>query len=296
MKERKCGKKISPFVKKDVFLQLKYFHSPFNKQHIMKNIFKLMGIAFMACATLFVGCQKDNNNNNPTTDGKYTITVKSNNDAWGTVTGGGTYTKDTTITITANAKAGYVFVNWDDNSTDAKNATRSIKVTGNATYTAIFEAKPEPPAASVSATLDGTPLAINDYEALTNGSSIYLIQAGNEFTSDGRVKLPVVLFTHSVEMETGSIELFNETLYEIEGEQYGDWQLYGLTNYQFNFVDATNHIASCDVTATMWSLTDIAYGLAENEEDATHATLTFKANNIAFEVVSGKVGKRHIVK
>ncbi len=68
---------------------------------------------------------------------QYTITVTSNNNAWGTVSGGGTFDEGAVITITATANSGYRFVRWNDGDT---NATRAVTVTANATYTATFEA------------------------------------------------------------------------------------------------------------------------------------------------------------
>lgn len=67
---------------------------------------------------------------------QYTITVLSNNNAWGTVSGGGTYPAGSNITINAIPNSGYRFVQWNDGNT---NAQRSITVTANATYTATFE-------------------------------------------------------------------------------------------------------------------------------------------------------------
>lgn len=69
----------------------------------------------------------------------YTLTVNSNNTNYGTVSGGGTYTYNTKVTIKATAKSGYHFVKWSDGSTDA---TREVTVTGAATYTATFAADP----------------------------------------------------------------------------------------------------------------------------------------------------------
>lgn len=63
----------------------------------------------------------------------YTLTVNSN--AGGTVSGGGTYTVGSSITISATANKGYKFVKWSDGVTTA---TRQVTVTGNATYTAVF--------------------------------------------------------------------------------------------------------------------------------------------------------------
>ncbi len=70
---------------------------------------------------------------------QYTITVASNNNAWGTVSGGGTYNSGATATLTATPASGYRFVSWNDNNTQNP---RTVTVTGNATYIATFEAIP----------------------------------------------------------------------------------------------------------------------------------------------------------
>lgn len=67
----------------------------------------------------------------------YAITVTSANTTMGTVSGGGTYNYGTSVTITASPKTGYRFVKWSDGNTSA---SRSVKVTGKASYTAYFEA------------------------------------------------------------------------------------------------------------------------------------------------------------
>jgi hypothetical protein len=54
----------------------------------------------------------------------------------GTVKGGGTYNHGSTATLIATANDGYKFVKWNDEN---KNASRTITVTGNITYTAYFE-------------------------------------------------------------------------------------------------------------------------------------------------------------
>lgn len=68
----------------------------------------------------------------------YTITTAVSPDAAGTITAGGSYESGTEITITASeTNECYVFDHWaDDNST---NPSRTITVTGNATYTAVFK-------------------------------------------------------------------------------------------------------------------------------------------------------------
>ncbi|MBR5984205.1 MAG: T9SS type A sorting domain-containing protein [Bacteroidales bacterium] len=68
----------------------------------------------------------------------YTITVRANNDTFGTVTGGGSYAAGAQATLTATANQGYVFVKWaEDENTDNP---RTITVNADATYTAVFQA------------------------------------------------------------------------------------------------------------------------------------------------------------
>lgn len=64
----------------------------------------------------------------------YTLTVTAG--TGGTVSGGGTYNNQATATLKATPNTGYKFVKWSDGNTLA---TRTVTVTGNATYTATFE-------------------------------------------------------------------------------------------------------------------------------------------------------------
>lgn len=65
----------------------------------------------------------------------YTLTVSSSDNTMGTVSGGGSYTHNTTVYISAQPNYGYHFVHWDDSVTTNP---RQIVVTANAAYTAIF--------------------------------------------------------------------------------------------------------------------------------------------------------------
>ncbi len=93
----------------------------------MKKILSLLSIVTF-CSLMLVSCNKE-----------YTITVQSNNDAWGTVTGGGTYANGSTATLTAVPASGYYFNTWNDGNTDNP---RVITVSGNATYIATFSDNP----------------------------------------------------------------------------------------------------------------------------------------------------------
>jgi uncharacterized repeat protein (TIGR02543 family) len=69
---------------------------------------------------------------------KYDIVGKASPVGGGTVSGGGSYDYGKTATLTAKPATGYKFKYWQDN-TSLTNATRMVTVTGNATYTAVFE-------------------------------------------------------------------------------------------------------------------------------------------------------------
>lgn len=70
------------------------------------------------------------------TNRQYTISVSSANTEQGTVSGGGTYSEGSRITVTATPKAGYSFLAWSDGVTTA---SRNITVSQNLTLTAIFK-------------------------------------------------------------------------------------------------------------------------------------------------------------
>lgn len=85
----------------------------------------------------------DNENPSQTPGGtngtpKYTLTVKANNDAYGTVEGGGEYAENASATLKATAKSGYEFKQWNDGNTAA---TRVVTVVADKTYTATFSLK-----------------------------------------------------------------------------------------------------------------------------------------------------------
>ncbi len=55
----------------------------------------------------------------------------------GSISGLGSYAEGTTVTLTAVPAEGYQFLKWEDDSTEA---TREITVSGDASFTATFEA------------------------------------------------------------------------------------------------------------------------------------------------------------
>lgn len=67
--------------------------------------------------------------------GDWLVTLFANNNQWGEVAGGGLYSNNTTITITATPYDGYSFLRWSDGNTDNP---RTLTVTEDITLTAEF--------------------------------------------------------------------------------------------------------------------------------------------------------------
>ena len=71
-----------------------------------------------------------------------TITVNSNNTAYGTVSGGGDYWIGEDASMSATANTGYFFDHWSDGTNTYTDNPLTVTVTGAATYTAYFTAIP----------------------------------------------------------------------------------------------------------------------------------------------------------
>ncbi|MBQ5797803.1 MAG: S-layer homology domain-containing protein, partial [Firmicutes bacterium] len=71
---------------------------------------------------------------------EYAITVTANPSAGGTISGTGSYTSGTAVTLTATPNTGYKFVNWTKDSVEVStSASIEITVTGDAAYVANFQ-------------------------------------------------------------------------------------------------------------------------------------------------------------
>ncbi|MBQ9662978.1 MAG: bacterial Ig-like domain-containing protein [Oscillospiraceae bacterium] len=70
----------------------------------------------------------------------YTISVSADPAEGGTVSGGGTYDENASITVTATANDNYTFVKWtEDGEEVSTSASYTFTVTGNRTLVAVFE-------------------------------------------------------------------------------------------------------------------------------------------------------------
>lgn len=73
---------------------------------------------------------------------EYTVKLSANPEAGGTVSGAGSYTKGSSVTITATPAEGYEFVNWANSSGGAvisTDATLTFDASGDVSYIAVFE-------------------------------------------------------------------------------------------------------------------------------------------------------------
>lgn len=250
----------------------------------MKNIFKLMGIALIA-GSMMVACGEKNDVE------MYTITANANDATMGTVTGGGEYEVNSSITLEAVANAGYVFVNWEDGTT---NNPRIVTVTGDATYTANFA-----PEQGVKVTF-GT----NTWEAgyingqVVSGSAL-LLACGQttstaypqfilQYAADGALAAGTFqgssTVTNSVSFDGPQIWYFESddndfiqlTYQDGSSVIAGDWWDKTMTLNISEF-DATALTISCIANATMGHVHDVLEG--STWDAATSRDLTIKVSN-----------------
>ena len=107
----------------------------------------------------------------------YTVVVSTNDPSMGTVSGGGTYTQGTSVTITATPYSGYHFDHWSDGNTDNP---RTIVVNGDVTLTAFFA---QNSAQTYTVTLN------------TNNSSMGFVSGGG--TYDAGTTITIIAFPHT---------------------------------------------------------------------------------------------------
>ena len=112
---------------------------------------------------------------------QYTITARSNNDNWGTVSGDGQYYAGVTCTLHAMPNTGYRFDNWKMNgAVVSEEPDYTFVVTSNATYTAYFR---ETSGATYTITTEVTPEGsgtVTGGGQYNAGSSVTLTANANE--------------------------------------------------------------------------------------------------------------------
>lgn len=259
----------------------------------MKNVIKLLSMMLIA-GTVMVSCtEKPNNPENPTpVTPKYTITVTSNDETMGTVTGGGTYDEGTTITITAIPNSDYRFVKWQDGVTEP---SRSIIVSKDETYTATFEANA--PAEGINVTFGSDQwtsgyFGIPYYSSLNFMDIIAYKTQGQPYPSIDIIATAAVgTFSEDANSTNGSMSgttfynvdyYYQSSLYSINTETgdtswFGDWWAKSATINTTNF-DATNMTITTVINATMFDA-NAAFVQRLGMENASTKTMTVAVGN-----------------
>ena len=265
----------------------------------MKKVLSVLCMALLAGGMIFTSC----------TQKQYTITVNSNNDAWGTVTGGGTYNDGATATLTATPKDGYIFVKWQDGTTENP---RTITVTADETWTAYFEAIPTPPPANpgVKVTFNGS-----SWDASSIQSKYYTdYSVWDVYSAQSQGSLPIADVATSVLSGSSSatadsqngelsgdfqwVEYYNETyLQDDNGTKYGDYWAKNVTCAVSAF-DATALTLSANVNATMFSALEafVQSAGAVGVDAATTAPMTVNITSVELSASKGKPAKKVVGK
>ena len=181
------------------------------------------------------------------TDDTFTVTVNSNNDAWGTVTGSGTYASGATATLAAVPSTNCIFVKWNDEVTDNP---RTVVVTSDITYTAYFAEKT---GGTFSFTgkvqkgpfVTGTTITVNEL----NES---LGQTGKSFTTsitsdDGSFGLSNIEMESNLALLSGNGFYFNEVLGQLSSSQITMQALADLTNEETVNINVLTHITKARI-------------------------------------------------
>lgn len=256
----------------------------------MKRFLSVICMALLAGGMIFTSCTKN-----------FTITVNSNNDAWGTVTGTGTYADGATATLTATPNAGYEFEKWQDGNTENP---RTITVSADETYTAYFKAVTP----GVKVTFNGNSWTAGDYAGrfysgtMQDGSpySGWIVSAaqtaGSAYpTCDVATLTGTNTGTFSAQASSSNgglgggdfnyIEYYNETSLTDGTYTYGDWWAKTAT-LNITAFDATALTLSSNLNATMFDAYN-AFVDQAGVDAAPTAPMTDVITNVTLESSKG---------
>ncbi len=153
------------------------------------------------------------------TDETFSVTVNSNNEAWGTTTGSGTYAPGTTITLAAVPSTNCYFVKWNDDITDNP---RTVIVTEDITYTAYFAENPGGTFSFIGKVQKGP--FVTGATITVNELNENLGQTGKSFTSsitsdDGSFSLSNIEMESDLALLSGNGFYFNEVIGQLSSAQ-----------------------------------------------------------------------------
>lgn len=261
----------------------------------MKKVLSVLCMAILAGGLIFTSCTKK----------QFTITVKANNDAWGTVIGGGTFEDGATATLTATANEGYEFEKWQDGS---KENPRTITVTADETYTAFFKEKEQPtpptPTNGVSVTFSSDSWTAGQisgaYYADYGAWDIYSCKT----TSDEYPKADCCAYAAATGQYSDAtsdgenydnnvvawIEYYESTTLTDGTNPYGDWWAKS-ANINVSAFDATAMTMSANVNATMF---DAYTAFVDGAGFASAPTTSMIVNMNGVDMNAAKSGMKKI--
>ena len=255
----------------------------------MKKVLSVLCMALLAGGMIFTSCTKN-----------FTITVNSNNDAWGTVTGGGTFADQATTILVATPNAGYQFVKWQDG---VKENPRTITVSADETYTAYFEAIPNP---TVKVAFSGSNWEASAITARYYTSAdvwdVYSMQTDGELPI-ADVATSILSGSASANASSSNGQLDNESFNWVEyydatyltdgSNYYGDYWAKNVTCAVTAF-DATALTISANVNATMFSALEafVESAGAVGVDAASTAPMTVNIIQIGLNSAKGNPTKK----
>lgn len=221
---------------------------------------RFIGLALLACSLLFVSCKKTK---------QFTITVSVNDASMGSATGGGVYDENTTATLTATANPNFKFVKWDDGNTDNP---RTVKVTGDASYKAMFFFDGDEPAEDgVFVTMGAESWKVASFQAdaqsLPGKIRVWLYKS----TETEYPQFQGWMDAHTGEnIGAGMMYMANEE--DVDANAYPNWES----------KDLTTSIVSIDLNAH--TITAVQTGKMYNRTTAEERFLRIAYKNVTWEV------------
>ena len=178
---------------------------------------------------------------------EYTVTVNSNNEAWGSVTGSGTYASGATATLAAVPATDCFFLKWNDEVTDNP---RTITVASDITYTAYFAEKTGG-TFSFSGKVQKGPF-VTGTTITVNELNESLGQTGKSFTTsitsdDGSFSLGNLEMESNLALLSGNGFYFNEVVGQLSSAQITLQALADLTDGETVNINVLTHITKARI-------------------------------------------------
>ena len=181
------------------------------------------------------------------TEDTFTVTVNSNNEAWGVATGSGTYASGTTVTLAAVPSTNCYFVKWNDDVTENP---RIVTVTEDITYTAFF-AENTGGSFSFSGKVQKGPF-VTGTTITVNELNESLGQTGKTFTTsitsdDGSFSLSNLGMETDLALLSGNGFYFNEVIGQLSSAQITLQAIADLSDEENVNINVLTHITKARI-------------------------------------------------